>query len=89
MGSLTALRLRFVSNPDSCRILDRLAEIGWREEAEKITNQSSYGWDEFTTHKLVKQTKKLTEYGDTLALFSIYSLTLYLHKAGIASSPDW
>lgn len=60
-----------VPNPDSCRILDRLAEIGWREEAEIISKQSHYGWDEFTTHKLVKQTKKLTEYGNTLALFPI------------------
>ncbi|KAE9390256.1 hypothetical protein BT96DRAFT_926005 [Gymnopus androsaceus JB14] len=44
-------------------ILDRLEEIGWREEAEKIIATSSYGWDDFTSHKLVKQTKKLTDYG--------------------------
>ncbi|KAE9409268.1 hypothetical protein BT96DRAFT_970203 [Gymnopus androsaceus JB14] len=44
-------------------ILDRLGEIGWREEAEKIIASSSHPWDEFTTHPSVKQTKKLTQYG--------------------------
>ncbi|KAE9399355.1 hypothetical protein BT96DRAFT_1019525 [Gymnopus androsaceus JB14] len=42
-------------------ILERLAEIGWREEAEKIID--SWREDEFTNHKAVKQPKKLTDYG--------------------------
>ncbi|KAE9405647.1 hypothetical protein BT96DRAFT_1015383 [Gymnopus androsaceus JB14] len=46
-------------------ILNRLAAIGWSEEAKIIMS----GWkafldrDEFSDHKLVKQSKKLTEYG--------------------------
>jgi len=37
-------------------ILERLGEIGWREEAEHMLNK-------FKDHKLVKQPKKLTEHG--------------------------
>ncbi|KIK59027.1 hypothetical protein GYMLUDRAFT_245475 [Collybiopsis luxurians FD-317 M1] len=48
-------------------ILERLGEVGWREEAEIIMKQgSSYKsrWRNlFSHHKLVKQTKKLTDYG--------------------------
>ncbi|KAE9396281.1 hypothetical protein BT96DRAFT_996887 [Gymnopus androsaceus JB14] len=45
-------------------ILERLAEIGWREEAEKIIAKGSpWRKDEFTNHKAVKQSKKLTQYG--------------------------
>ncbi|KAE9395816.1 hypothetical protein BT96DRAFT_997297 [Gymnopus androsaceus JB14] len=46
-------------------ILNRLDETGWREEAKIIMSS----WrvyldrDEFSDHKLVKQAKKLTEYG--------------------------
>ncbi|KAJ3968105.1 hypothetical protein EV361DRAFT_440819 [Lentinula raphanica] len=43
-------------------ILNRLEDIGWRDEAEKIMSRSS-GSDSFSTHKLVKQPKKLTEHG--------------------------
>ncbi|KAJ3805165.1 hypothetical protein F5876DRAFT_82097 [Lentinula aff. lateritia] len=43
-------------------ILNRLEEIGWRDEAEKIMNGPSY-FDTFSDHKLVKQSKKLTEHG--------------------------
>ncbi|KAE9396280.1 hypothetical protein BT96DRAFT_116628 [Gymnopus androsaceus JB14] len=44
-------------------ILERLAEIGWREEAEKIISKGTWRGDEFSNHKAVKQSKKLTEYG--------------------------
>ncbi|KIK59276.1 hypothetical protein GYMLUDRAFT_675937 [Collybiopsis luxurians FD-317 M1] len=37
-------------------ILDRLEKVGWREEAEIM-------YDQFSNHKLVKQSKKLTDYG--------------------------
>ncbi|KAJ3898968.1 hypothetical protein F5879DRAFT_978533 [Lentinula edodes] len=43
-------------------ILNRLEEIGWRDEAEKIMFGPSY-YDTFSDHKLVKQSKKLTEHG--------------------------
>ncbi|KAJ4493390.1 hypothetical protein C8R41DRAFT_919607 [Lentinula lateritia] len=43
-------------------ILNRLEEIGWRDEAEKIMSGPSY-YDTFSDHKLVKQSKKLTEHG--------------------------
>ncbi|KAF5381222.1 hypothetical protein D9757_007847 [Collybiopsis confluens] len=42
-------------------ILDRLEQIGWREEAE-LMNQFTYN-AEFSNHKLVKQSRKLTNYG--------------------------
>ncbi|KAF9073121.1 hypothetical protein BDP27DRAFT_1319432 [Rhodocollybia butyracea] len=47
-------------------ILARLGEIGWREEAESIINGiPSYkrGKDVFSTHKLVRQPKSLTDRG--------------------------
>ncbi|KAJ4471887.1 hypothetical protein C8J55DRAFT_155516 [Lentinula edodes] len=43
-------------------ILIRLGEIGWREEAEKILSGPS-SRDNFSKHKLVKQSKKLTAHG--------------------------
>ncbi|KAE9398313.1 hypothetical protein BT96DRAFT_34629 [Gymnopus androsaceus JB14] len=46
-------------------ILNRLDEIGWREEAKIIISswQMYLARNEFSDHKLVKQAKKLTEYG--------------------------
>ncbi|KAF5362788.1 hypothetical protein D9757_011016 [Collybiopsis confluens] len=42
------------------RILDRLEQIGWREEAE-IIMKTGYR-DDFSSHTLVRQTRKLTDY---------------------------
>ncbi|KIK59138.1 hypothetical protein GYMLUDRAFT_44894 [Collybiopsis luxurians FD-317 M1] len=42
-------------------ILERLEKIGWREEAE--LSMSSWMSDDFASHKLVRQPKKLTDYG--------------------------
>ncbi|KAE9395805.1 hypothetical protein BT96DRAFT_977791 [Gymnopus androsaceus JB14] len=46
-------------------ILNRLDEIGWRKEAKIIMSSWKIylARDEFSDHKLVKQAKKLTEYG--------------------------
>ncbi|KAJ3729697.1 hypothetical protein C8R42DRAFT_772289 [Lentinula raphanica] len=44
-------------------ILDRLEEIGWRDEAELILKESYYGCDAFSLLKPVNQTRKLTDYG--------------------------
>ncbi|KAJ3767967.1 hypothetical protein FB446DRAFT_792698 [Lentinula raphanica] len=44
-------------------ILDRLEEIGWREEAEIILRQTPYNFDSFSSLKAVKTTKKLNEKG--------------------------
>ncbi|KIK59137.1 hypothetical protein GYMLUDRAFT_44893 [Collybiopsis luxurians FD-317 M1] len=43
-------------------ILERLEEVGWREEAELSMN-TVWPWDDFASHKLVRQPKKLTDYG--------------------------
>lgn len=53
------------------RILNRLEEIGWRDEAEKIMSGPSY-YDTFSDHKLVKQSKKLTEHGTENAISSFF-----------------
>ncbi|KIK59130.1 hypothetical protein GYMLUDRAFT_245559 [Collybiopsis luxurians FD-317 M1] len=42
-------------------ILEWLAEIGWREETETIMRTNSR-CDNFTSHKLARQSKKLTDY---------------------------
>ncbi|KAE9411526.1 hypothetical protein BT96DRAFT_983257 [Gymnopus androsaceus JB14] len=61
-------------------ILDRLEEIGWRKEAEKILDRGDPWHDEFSTHKFVKQSKKLTQYGwncirtELVELFAILAL---------------
>ncbi|KAE9407365.1 hypothetical protein BT96DRAFT_130973 [Gymnopus androsaceus JB14] len=45
-------------------ILNRLKGTGWYEEAKiMIRTPSWYRHDEFSSHKLVRQAKKLTEYG--------------------------
>ncbi|KAH7881563.1 uncharacterized protein C8R40DRAFT_51618 [Lentinula edodes] len=44
-------------------ILMRLDEIGWRQEAEAMMKTSNYSLDPFSEHKLVKQPRKLTDYG--------------------------
>ncbi|KAF5364538.1 hypothetical protein D9757_011336 [Collybiopsis confluens] len=45
-------------------ILARLEEIGWLAEAEIIMKSASYpGRNAFSDHKLVKQSKKLTDHG--------------------------
>ncbi|KAJ3930585.1 MAG: hypothetical protein NXY57DRAFT_1085281 [Lentinula lateritia] len=43
-------------------ILVRLDEIGWRQEAEAMMKTSKYR-DPFSEHNLVKQPRKLTDYG--------------------------
>ncbi|KAJ3913704.1 hypothetical protein F5877DRAFT_83533 [Lentinula edodes] len=43
-------------------ILVRLDEIGWRQEAEAMMKTSNYR-DPFSEHNLVKQPRKLTDYG--------------------------
>ncbi|KIK59139.1 hypothetical protein GYMLUDRAFT_683468 [Collybiopsis luxurians FD-317 M1] len=43
-------------------ILERLEKIGWREEAE-LSMTSFWLSDDFASHKLVRQPKKLTDYG--------------------------
>ncbi|KIK59136.1 hypothetical protein GYMLUDRAFT_44891 [Collybiopsis luxurians FD-317 M1] len=43
-------------------ILERLEEIGWREEAE-LSMKNIWQEDDFSFHKLVRQPKKLTNYG--------------------------
>ncbi|KAJ3767973.1 hypothetical protein FB446DRAFT_848745 [Lentinula raphanica] len=44
-------------------ILDRLEEIGWRDEAELILEESFHNYDAFSMLKPVRQAKKLTDYG--------------------------
>ncbi|KAF9070281.1 hypothetical protein BDP27DRAFT_1263940 [Rhodocollybia butyracea] len=44
-------------------IMRRLTEIGWGEEVETLLSRGGYEWDEFEHHKLVRQSKKLTDYG--------------------------
>ncbi|KAJ3738381.1 hypothetical protein EV360DRAFT_76911 [Lentinula raphanica] len=44
------------------RILNRLEEIGWRDEGEMILKESYHGCDAFSLLKPVNQTRKLTDY---------------------------
>ncbi|KAF9070295.1 hypothetical protein BDP27DRAFT_1324147 [Rhodocollybia butyracea] len=44
-------------------IMRRLTEIGWGEEVEPLLSRGGDEWDDFEHHKLVRQSKKLTEYG--------------------------
>ncbi|KAJ3729704.1 hypothetical protein C8R42DRAFT_706608 [Lentinula raphanica] len=44
-------------------ILNRLEEIGWRAEAELIIGDDWYDFDDFSSLKSVKQSKKLTDQG--------------------------
>ncbi|KAJ3920597.1 hypothetical protein F5877DRAFT_77017 [Lentinula edodes] len=54
--------LRAIRSERKESILIRLGEIGWRDEAEKILIGPS-SRDNFSNHKLVKQSKKLTAHG--------------------------
>ncbi|KAF5378386.1 hypothetical protein D9757_010860 [Collybiopsis confluens] len=52
----------FTNGDDTYSILERLGDIGWREEAELIIGRRGHE-DEFSDHKLVRQSKKLTNHG--------------------------
>ncbi|KAJ3968102.1 hypothetical protein EV361DRAFT_952635 [Lentinula raphanica] len=57
-NELVALR-----NDRKAAILDRLEEIGWRNEAEMIMRGSPHDDDPFSNLKSVRQPKKLTDHG--------------------------
>ncbi|KAE9405936.1 hypothetical protein BT96DRAFT_1015197 [Gymnopus androsaceus JB14] len=51
--------LKAIRKQRKADILDQLDELGWREEAELMINQ--WGTDRLSKHKLVNQSKKLTD----------------------------
>ncbi|KAJ3825576.1 hypothetical protein F5880DRAFT_1700706 [Lentinula raphanica] len=57
-----ANELSVVRQDRKTAILSRLKEIGWDDEVQIIMQATTTNCDRFTNHKLVKQSKKLTEH---------------------------
>ncbi|KAJ3888823.1 hypothetical protein GG344DRAFT_67631 [Lentinula edodes] len=66
-------------------ILMRLDEIGWRQEAEAMMKTSDYSLDPFSQHKLVKQPRKLTDYGWNTIKDKLVEMLSDHKKTGLAT----
>ncbi|KAJ4477763.1 hypothetical protein C8J55DRAFT_88025 [Lentinula edodes] len=65
-------------------ILIRLDEIGWRQEAEAMMKTSKYR-DPFSEHELVKQPRKLTDYGWNTIKDKLVEMSSDHKKTGLAA----